>query len=102
MAENEGDQKSVDGELADLTRGYLESLRSTVAAVKNARSAGDFIALRSLAHQTRGAAGMYGFPELSETAGLLDDAIAEDQDDDLILELADEFIRGIEATLQGA
>ncbi len=85
--------RDTDDELATLRREYVEGLRTTITAVNEAVAARDHVALSVFAHQTRGAAGMYGYPALSETAGLLEDAIHEGQNQELIRELADEFIR---------
>lgn len=86
-----------DAEFATIRRDYVKGLRSMVTAVNDAVASQDHVALRTLAHQTRGAAGMYGYPKLSETAGFLEDAIEEGQDEALILELADEFLHGVQA-----
>jgi PAS domain S-box-containing protein len=89
-----------DPSLAELKRGYVESLRRTLAAVEHAIATDDRQSMRTLAHQTRGVAGMYGYDDLTDTAGLLEDAIREEEDRELIQELADEFVRGIQAILQ--
>jgi HPt (histidine-containing phosphotransfer) domain-containing protein len=97
MPDDEIHGDDADDEFAALRRDYVNGLRTTVTAVSEALATHDPVALSTLAHQTRGAAGMYGYPELSETAALLEDAIHEGQDETLILELADEFIRGMQA-----
>ena len=43
------------------------------------------------AHKIRGNGGMYGYPELSEIAGLIEDASREEQDVSLLDELLDEL-----------
>ncbi len=94
------DTDSGDDDLAELGRGYRESLRGTLAAVEQALATGDHHALATVAHQTRGAAGMFGYPELTVTAGLLEDAIHEQQNHDLIDDLARELVRGIQGILK--
>jgi len=88
-----------DAGLAELKRGYVESLRHTVTAVEHALATGDRQAMLTIAHQTRGVAGMYGYDGLTETAGLLEDAIREEEDRELIQELAGEFVRAIQTIL---
>lgn len=91
--------EQADPGLAELKRGYVESLRRTLAAVEHAIVTEDRQSLRTLAHQTRGVAGMFGYDDLTDTAGLLEDAICEEEDRELIQELTEEFVRGIRAIL---
>jgi CheY-like chemotaxis protein len=92
--------EQADPVLAALKQGYVESLRRTLAAVEHAIATDDRQSMRTLAHQTRGVAGMHGYDDLTDTAGLLEDAIREEEDRELIQELAEEFVRGIQAILQ--
>jgi HPt (histidine-containing phosphotransfer) domain-containing protein len=98
MPEHDRNEREPDDALAEVTREYRASLPGTCEAIRAAVAAGDLAALRQIAHQTRGAAGMFGYHGLTETAGLLEDAIVEGQDHELILELADEFLSGIQAS----
>jgi PAS domain S-box-containing protein len=82
-----------------LVRGYLDSLRELFDQVRRLRASGDLNTLRSLSHRTRGVAAMYGFPDLGESAALLEDAIVEGQEPGLIAELTDEFEQLIAETL---
>ncbi|MEM6798232.1 MAG: Hpt domain-containing protein [Planctomycetota bacterium] len=50
---------------------FVEGLATRAEALEHARLAGDRIALRSLAHQLKGAAGGYGFVELGVLAGIV-------------------------------
>lgn len=97
MPHHESHSDDTDGEFASLGRDYVNGLGARAEAVNEALACRDHAALGMLAHQTRGAAGMYGYEELSESAGLLEDAIHEGQDQALILKLADEFIRLMQA-----
>jgi HPt (histidine-containing phosphotransfer) domain-containing protein len=59
-------------ELADLFFGELpQRIRSMRAALRE----GDEGGIRFLAHQLRGAAGGYGFPEVGEHAGAIEDQL---------------------------
>jgi CheY-like chemotaxis protein/HPt (histidine-containing phosphotransfer) domain-containing protein len=66
---------------------YRESLISTASRLHQYLLKSNFSAVASLAHQLRGSAGMYSFSELSESAGLVEDAILEKQEPELINEL---------------
>jgi CheY-like chemotaxis protein len=89
-----------DPELMELTRGYVESLRQTVTVFEHALATGDRQTVLTIAHQTRGVAAMYGYHGLTETAGLLEDAIREEEDRELTQELAGEFVRNIQTILR--
>jgi CheY-like chemotaxis protein/HPt (histidine-containing phosphotransfer) domain-containing protein len=89
----------VDAEMAALKRGYVESLRHTITAFEHALATDDRQTVLTIAHQTRGVAGMYGYQALTETAGLLEDAIREEEDRELIHELAGELVRSIQTIL---
>jgi PAS domain S-box-containing protein len=94
------EQASFDDEFAALVCAYRESLRETAGLLEQAIAAGDRQSLLKVAHQTRGVAGMYGFHGLTETAGLLEDALREDQDDELIQALTDELVAVIRGILR--
>jgi CheY-like chemotaxis protein len=80
-----------DDEFMAIVREYRESLLVNVEELRQAFGAGDLRRVKALAHRNKGTAGIFGFPELSETAGLLEEAIAENQHVSLLQELVDEF-----------
>lgn len=80
------------GALARLTLEFVRSLPEKSARVSAAAGRGDLATVASLAHQLRGVAGMYGHPELTETAGLLEDAVREGQELDLIHEFVADLV----------
>jgi CheY-like chemotaxis protein/HPt (histidine-containing phosphotransfer) domain-containing protein len=75
----------------DLLREYVGGLSERMQTVRASLAAEDRSTLAHLAHKMRGAAAMYGFAELAETAGLLEDAIRENQERTLLHELVDEM-----------
>ncbi|MFN6400664.1 MAG: PAS domain S-box protein [Planctomycetota bacterium] len=75
---------------------YTRNLPRQFQAIREALEIGNFPLLSSLAHQTTGAAGMYGFTNLAETAGRLDQVARESQDVYLLREL----IEDLEAAVQ--
>jgi HPt (histidine-containing phosphotransfer) domain-containing protein len=97
MSDASGPVDDREDGLASLRREYAEVLRQTVPAVNAALDARDHAVIRTLAHQARGASGMYGYPAISGIAGALEDAIDEGKGERLIRELAAEFIRSIQA-----
>jgi CheY-like chemotaxis protein/HPt (histidine-containing phosphotransfer) domain-containing protein len=81
------DQVNFEVLLSDFIRGLNERMRLMRAALV----AEDSAALAQLAHKARGTAGMYGFPDLAETARLIEEAVRENQDRMLLKELLDEL-----------
>jgi CheY-like chemotaxis protein/HPt (histidine-containing phosphotransfer) domain-containing protein/anti-sigma regulatory factor (Ser/Thr protein kinase) len=75
---------------------YTRNLPRQFQAIREALEIGNFPLLSSLAHQTTGAAGTYGFTNLAETAGRLDQVARESQDVYLLREL----IEDLEAAVQ--
>jgi CheY-like chemotaxis protein len=75
----------------DLGSEYRRSLPDKVRDLHATLDAGDRGKTAGLAHQLRGSAGMYDLPELSEIAGLIEDACREGQDASLIAELVAEL-----------
>src|SRR6202041_2501080 len=63
-----------DPGLMDLVRHYVDGLPGQVTAMRSLLSSGDTRGIESLAHKTRGVGGMYGYPCLTETASLIEDA----------------------------
>lgn len=94
-----------DPDIMPLVREYAACLPSRLAEIESLFQKRELTAVAKLAHQTKGAGGMYGYPELSETAALLEDAVREQQSPDLIGDLIREFgllvdkiVRGLDAT----
>jgi HPt (histidine-containing phosphotransfer) domain-containing protein len=64
-----------DPEMAELAELFLEGLPSRIGAIRKAWDSGDLGQVRFGSHQLRGAAGGYGFPEIGEAAGLVEDLL---------------------------
>ncbi|WP_264297978.1 response regulator [Alkalilimnicola sp. S0819] len=62
-------------DLSDLIQRFVDGLPETLRAMDSARAARDWAALRSLAHQLKGAGGSFGHPELSRLAAGLGKAV---------------------------
>lgn len=63
-----------DKTMLPLISEYVNGLRQRVADLRQAIKAGDAGKVATLAHQTKGASGMYGYPLLTEVAGALEAA----------------------------
>lgn len=64
-----------DPDMAELVELFVSELPHRIDAVGEAVQTRDLKALARLAHQLRGAAPSYGFAQLGQTAGGLEDAI---------------------------
>jgi PAS domain S-box-containing protein len=80
-----------DEELRAVLREYRESLFVNAEEMQQAFTSRDLRRVKALAHRNKGTAAIFGFPDLSTTAGLLESAVAENQDESLLKELVDEF-----------
>ena len=77
------------GEMVDL---YVAEMPDRIAALERAFSDGDCESLRRTAHQTKGAAGSYGFDPLTEAAAELESAVRENQPRQRIQQALEELI----------
>lgn len=82
---------AADPTLLPLIRDYVAELPSRIAELRQALEAGMLDRVSSLAHQLRGIGGSYGYPALTESGGLIEDAIREGQPIELIAELVAEL-----------
>ncbi len=64
-----------DPEMAELAELFLEGLPSRINSIRKAWESRDLGQVRFGSHQLRGAAGGYGFPEIGEAAGLVEDLL---------------------------
>ena len=64
-----------DPEMAELAELFLEGLAARLVTIRRAWESGDLAQVRFGSHQLRGAAGGYGFPEIGEAAGLIEDLL---------------------------
>jgi HPt (histidine-containing phosphotransfer) domain-containing protein len=84
------DQTTLRSEYADdpdmlaIVALFINELPQRLALMHAALAAANMEQLRILAHQLKGAAGGYGFPKLGEAAALVDQAIKDGCDDNVI------------------
>jgi histidine phosphotransfer protein HptB len=75
---------AADPFMGELVEMYVEEMPSRIAVFEQAFASGDREALRSAAHQMKGAAGSYGFDPLTLSAAVLESAIRESQSPETI------------------
>lgn len=61
-----------DTELADILEIFVAELPKRMRSVEEALNTSDYALVGRLAHQLKGSAGGYGFPVISEVAGILE------------------------------
>jgi HPt (histidine-containing phosphotransfer) domain-containing protein len=64
-----------DADMMEIVREFAAELPSRIARIEELLGAGDEQELSRLAHQLKGAGGGYGFPQVSESAAALEQAI---------------------------
>jgi HPt (histidine-containing phosphotransfer) domain-containing protein len=77
--------------LPELLVTFRRSLQDKLQDLTAALSSGNHTRVAALSHKLKGSAGMYGLPEISETAGLLEAACQEGQSRALLSELLEEL-----------
>jgi histidine phosphotransfer protein HptB len=81
-----------DPELGELVEMFVSEMPDRVTAMLARYDTGDFKELARLAHQIKGAAGSYGFGDLTPAAARLEFSACKNEPADLIREAVDELI----------
>jgi len=63
-----------DPDIATILDGFIERLGGQVSAMREALAQGRYVELQRMAHNLKGSGGNYGYPALTETAKVLEDA----------------------------
>lgn len=92
---------AADERFMQLARAYVQTLPQQMHACRLALQQNDWLQLKKLVHTLKGTAGTFGYMTLSETAALLDQAIDERQDFQLLAELLDELLHIVTAIERG-
>jgi HPt (histidine-containing phosphotransfer) domain-containing protein len=79
-----------DADLVELIDEFAAGLEEEVKTMRKVLEGGDYDGLRRLAHQMKGAGGSYGYPMLTETAKILENA-AKSRDVEAGTTALDEF-----------
>lgn len=73
-----------DPDLADLVDLFVQEMPDRVAKLLDSLEAGDWDQLRRAAHQLKGAAGSYGFGQISPSAGRVEEALRSAEPEEVI------------------
>ncbi len=79
-----------DADLVELIDDFVAGLEDDIKIMRKVMDDGDYDGLRRLAHQMKGAGGNYGYPMLTESAKILEDA-AVARDVETVKKTLDEF-----------
>ena len=69
-----------DPDMAEIVKLFVDELPGRVEAIENSLTRQDFDALVRLAHQLKGAAGGYGFPQITDAARTLEESAQATKD----------------------
>lgn len=73
-----------DADMKAIISLFVDELPKRTLAMQEAISQGDRERLRMLAHRLKGAAGGYGFPQIGEAAALVEAAVKEDLEPNVV------------------
>lgn len=78
-----------DPAFADIVLDFVEGLPKRIKAMEEAVRAADFEALRVAAHQLKGSGGGYGYPILTDRAGMLEQSARDGAIDECVTAFED-------------
>lgn len=82
-----------DPDFAEMLPFFVDGLAEMRVVIKESAQARDFDSVRREAHKIRGSAGGYGFAELSDLAGSLEESCKNSpQDETMILRTVEEML----------
>lgn len=92
-----------DPDMAELVASFVAELPARIRSIEGCLGGGDLEELQRLAHQLKGAGGGYGFPQITDLAASLEQALKEGADEAVVKERTHDLcellgsIRGPEA-----
>ena len=92
MAEPIYSSFGTDPDLGEIVELFVEEMPGRVQTLVDEYNSGDWGGLRRTAHQLKGAAGSYGFEEISPAAGRLERFLANDEPEEQIRAAVGELI----------
>ncbi|MBN1588925.1 MAG: Hpt domain-containing protein [Pirellulales bacterium] len=81
-----------DPDLSELVDLYVDEMPDRIAALQQMLDSCNWEELRRFAHQTKGAAGSYGFEPISPVAGRVEDSIRNGAPEDEIRQAVEELL----------
>jgi HPt (histidine-containing phosphotransfer) domain-containing protein len=89
-----------DPDMAELVRGFASELPARATSLEELLSQNDLPELQRLAHQLKGAGGGYGFPQITDAAAGLEQAIKDGAEESILKEhtgIVCEVLRAVRA-----
>jgi HPt (histidine-containing phosphotransfer) domain-containing protein len=77
-----------DPDMAELVSGFASDLPARATSLEELVSQNNLPEVQRLAHQLKGAGGGYGFPQITDVAASLEQAVKEGADESVIKERA--------------
>ncbi len=77
---------AADPDFGELVEMYVDEMEDRIAALQESYDCGDQEKLRTAAHQMKGAAGSYGFEQLTPLAATLEYSVRDNKPEEMILE----------------
>ncbi|MEN6406325.1 MAG: PAS domain S-box protein [Thermoguttaceae bacterium] len=93
-------QYADDSEIVEILPGFVERLAGQLDAMQKTLSTGQHEELRRLAHKLKGAGGSYGYPLLTETCAVLEQAAISQVGEEAALDVVAATIRAVQNGLQ--
>jgi histidine phosphotransfer protein HptB len=81
-----------DPDLREIVDMFVEEMPGRVASLMEQLNTGNWEGLRQTAHQLKGAAGSYGFDEISPCAGKVESAIRDGEPEQRIRETVEDLV----------
>jgi HPt (histidine-containing phosphotransfer) domain-containing protein len=83
---------AADPDLGELVEMFLEDIPDRVSTIESSQASGDLESLRRTAHQMKGAAGSYGYGDVTPIAARLEQAIDTGEPEAAIAQAALELV----------
>ena len=84
---------AADPDLSELVEMYVDEMPDRIAALQEMLVSDNWEELRRLAHQMKGAAGSYGFDDITPIAAQLESAVRNGDTEEAITQAVEELIR---------
>ncbi len=88
-----GSETLDDGTMSELLDAFIKELSHRAGKITDARQSGDFEALKHFSHQLKGAAGVYGFPQIAQAANRVYQCVEDGSDAGQLQSAVDELVK---------
>jgi len=90
-----------DADLSEIVRMFVDEMPDRIKKLNSCYEADDQEGLGRAAHQLKGAAGSYGFDQITPYAGCLESAVRENHSDDEVKQALDALVGACEKVRAG-